>query len=436
MRRLRPALANLFGGRTRRSVIALVAATLMVPLLATAAVAATQQPALGSAKVDKLIIKVTPRNTHPATPTTGGGISDSQLLRKRPAHAHALSAATPLTGQDDMTVDECRAHPSAFSGAGYGKSRFISCQAATITLTHEVCDLFGCDILGVGTFDMTDLQHGNNGSRFVDIVQVLGNWHLSGDIGSTTLTSQMQCAAAATGPCLPDGVFGGPYTATVAEWAAGGAFASNFFEFSQPDSSGTGPDLVSFADLNWGFTLTAPGAPPASASGPPSRFRCDAAPYIVSTAAGPGCVFAWVTETLHYSLTGPAAQAASHIWVAQNFPGVTLPPKANKAIPGAPGTSPLHRTTDQQLIDAHRATARTTCNRYFPGYARMGLQCDEYPFARTLEGADSATDNYSASPILARDNQSAGGSLGNFYSFRRLLGDSIFNDPFFVQIDP
>jgi hypothetical protein len=39
-------------------------------------------------------------------------------------------------------------------------------------------------------------------------------------------------------------------------------------------------------------------------------------------------------------------------------------------------------------------------------------------------------------PISASDNMSAGGSLGNFYNARRILGLSDHHDPFFVQIDP
>jgi hypothetical protein len=146
---------------------------------------------------------------------------------------------------------------------------------------------------------------------------------------------------------------------------------------------------------------------------------------------------------MHFSLSDPnQTQTANHILAAQTNPNNTIPPAfPTKFIPGAPGTSPLHRITDQaypeaQWVANNRSQANATCNTYFPGYAAQGLQCDEYPFATTLEGAANMANGYSVLPIAASDNQSAGGSLGNWYSARRILGVGDHHDPFFVQIDP
>ncbi|WP_457852231.1 NucA/NucB deoxyribonuclease domain-containing protein [Nocardia fluminea] len=62
---------------------------------------------------------------------------------------------------------------------------------------------------------------------------------------------------------------------------------------------------------------------------------------------------------------------AGHIGYAQS-----------SGLPGAPNGTPLTRTTNNTIVQNNR---NTTCNRV-PGPRPAGRQCDEYPFASTLEG--------------------------------------------------
>ncbi|MFI1094469.1 NucA/NucB deoxyribonuclease domain-containing protein [Streptomyces sp. NPDC020917] len=79
------------------------------------------------------------------------------------------------------------------------------------------------------------------------------------------------------------------------------------------------------------------------------------------------------------------------------------------------------------------------CRKYFPGkYPAPNTDCDEYPFASTLEGAANWGNfrNYVVKPIGSKDNQDAGTQLGEFYAEQRILGDNGINDPFYVAVRP
>jgi Deoxyribonuclease NucA/NucB len=360
----------------------------------------------------------------------------------RPAQRTGAAAAIPRAApfDDSMTEGECRMQPQAYSGQGWGKSRFVSCVAGTFVATKLVCqqNFTNCVPVGSATFDLTNIAHAMNGARQVDVTQTLDNWRPAGDVSGLNLEAQIQCHASNFQSGLCYGSWGGYLVQPVLTWIAAGQ-TSRTLSFTSPDSSGTGggPDLISYAFTQSVLTATIPGAPDSTASGIANGFRCDAAPYMVSTFAGEGCVFDWVTEAIHYSLSSPTqGHAAFHILEAQSDPGSTTPPVPGKVIPGAPGGQPLHRITEQAWIDNNTNVATATCNQYFPGYASQGLQCDEYPFKSTLEGAANPGNGYSVLPITASDNMSAGGSLGNFYNARRILGLSDHHDPFFVQVDP
>ncbi|WP_442978775.1 NucA/NucB deoxyribonuclease domain-containing protein [Rhodococcoides kroppenstedtii] len=51
-------------------------------------------------------------------------------------------------------------------------------------------------------------------------------------------------------------------------------------------------------------------------------------------------------------------------------------------LPGAPGGTPLRRTTDSAQVQANR---NSTCNT-IPGPRPTAIDCDEYPFASTQQG--------------------------------------------------
>ncbi|MFF0578098.1 LamG-like jellyroll fold domain-containing protein, partial [Streptosporangium saharense] len=64
------------------------------------------------------------------------------------------------------------------------------------------------------------------------------------------------------------------------------------------------------------------------------------------------------------------------------------------------------------------------CKYYFEDkYAnspQRSLQCDEYPFASTVQGAEKAKGNYSLRAVSQKHNSSHGGTLGRFYTDYRV----------------
>ncbi|MFF1907213.1 NucA/NucB deoxyribonuclease domain-containing protein [Kitasatospora sp. NPDC058218] len=350
-------------------------------------------------------------------------------------HENHAPRAGRRSGQDELPGYECREQDAAFHDQGYGKSRFVTCQAFHLHPTHVTCWWIFCSVTGSADAEMTDIQYGHNARREVDVVQVFDNWRLEGDIAEVPLSVNVTCTAReGFGPCVVDSGFGGPYVQPIGLWAAEGSITSRYYSFRQDPAGGLGAALISYADLAAHVSVIGEGAANPY-DGPNSGIRCDSAPYLVTTAAGEGCVFPWVTETLHIN-RADHPESADHIITAQYHPDQTVPDAPNKRIPGAPGAAPLHRVADQAAIDAHRAVAVAACQTYFPDYAYEGLDCDEYPFASTLEGADDNLKNYSVEPIHDWDNRGSGGKLSAFYQNRRILGSDLTNDPFHVQVDP
>jgi hypothetical protein len=378
---------------------------------------------------------------------------ETPALERRPGAAGPVSQSTIgpdakiPTPVEPISVDDCLAHGSAFSGNGFAAGRFDSCQAHHLFAWHVICEttfffFTSCELAGTATADLADIQFTDDGDRGMMITQYLGNWHVIGDMTGISLTADATCTPqAGSGPCST--TFGVPTTQPIDDWALEGT-SVNFYTFEQPNSSGTGADLLSYAHLNWHLTVSGGENGPVTRDGSNSMVRCDAAKYIIATGAGNGCVFPWApvqTWVIHRSSTPESAQ---NIFEAQTNPGATQPPSAFKVIAGTPATGPLRRTTDAALITSHRNTARAACRRYFPGkYPAPNTDCDEYPFASTLQGATDITvpffgviRNYAVKPISSTNNQLAGTQLGMFYGAQRILGSSGINDPFYVSVQP
>jgi hypothetical protein len=77
-----------------------------------------------------------------------------------------------------------------------------------------------------------------------------------------------------------------------------------------------------------------------------------------------------------------------------------------KNVPGE--AAALHRTANSDTQGANTREAVRTCKDVWGPYDGQQLNCDEYPFATTREGASNAGGNYSARLIDATDNQNAG----------------------------
>lgn len=181
----------------------------------------------------------------------------------------------------------------------------------------------------------------------------------------------------------------------------------------------------------WKITVDLPGGAGAPTTIPSGWFdlRCDNAAGGSSPA--PGCAVYYApgavtySSSTHPSLTNHISQA-----VASGLPGGSV-------------FDPIHRTNINSIITANRTAACGSAPTI------TGLQCDEYPFASTYEGASfggtprsfpgcSLPDPVATGPgfsrcmINASQNMSGGTILGNTYRQQRILEA----DPFYVRLVP
>ncbi len=170
--------------------------------------------------------------------------------------------------------------------------------------------------------------------------------------------------------------------------------------------------------------------------------RCDSAnvtePFQMYN---PACIFTRAAPVLHLNINDERInESAQHIRDAQTNPqGMEPVPPAGvvKTIP-----TKLTRHWDEVLKNDQRDASRAACTAAYgdlpPG---SGLDCDEYPFASTLEGSlapagpgQDRNYNFSVRRITSADNQRAGSWIGAWYTKDRILpgdqfGVDIFNGP-------
>lgn len=146
--------------------------------------------------------------------------------------------------------------------------------------------------------------------------------------------------------------------------------------------------------------------PPTQGPYPSPDIRCD---RILS---GAGCVIPSFAPTLNGLADYPAVSA--HIRTAQAG-----------GLPGAPGTTPLHRLADAAKAKKNRDLA---CPDSLP--RPPGQTCDEYPMARTWEGAWTSGGAFSRAMVPEAENEGAGGKFGALVRYQRLLDrDAFWVDP-------
>ena len=137
------------------------------------------------------------------------------------------------------------------------------------------------------------------------------------------------------------------------------------------------------------------------------QLRCDT----LSRSNTSGCRFTDYPTVFEVSLSNPDTdESAIHIQAAQSV------------LPGRPGywhTDPnlrgtaLTRTQNGTVRRANRRASGELCKSRFPGGAEAGLNCDEYPFAATNQGASLVPEtSMSVKYIAGADNQDVGNRLG------------------------
>jgi hypothetical protein len=185
----------------------------------------------------------------------------------------------------------------------------------------------------------------------------------------------------------------------------------------------------------------------------PRSIRCDSAAYFGKKRSA-ACIFDDVIPHLQYSRhdLSPVKEVAAHIRCAQEEPWCpegTYPRKGSaKLIPGKfrPGERDdlwaLHRVrsakTNSPIADANRRVVRAACALLPKDVydTAKGQECDEYPFASTLEGAACCDEgkfdwDYSIKGVLKADNGCGGNALKKYYRDDRILYEQ---DGFFVHI--
>ncbi|MFC9974652.1 NucA/NucB deoxyribonuclease domain-containing protein [Spirillospora sp. NPDC127200] len=224
---------------------------------------------------------------------------------------------------------------------------------------------------------------------------------------------------------------------------------------------GQGLDQVAFHKWRIHFTGKTPGYDvTARGEGIPNGIRCDSGDYFKHGVKSfpHACIYTNAYPVLTYKMS-ENPQVGQHIRDAQDNPDSTWPKKPkdglSKRIPGKWHVSeglrgaPLHRVPSRYeggvIADENEEWKKSACgqkgglNPWAPHYdARTGLppypsglQCDEYPFSSTDEGASDPKWDFSVRAVDASDNTSAGSKLRGFYTDDRIL---MFLDDFWVNV--
>ncbi|NJP26665.1 MULTISPECIES: DNRLRE domain-containing protein [unclassified Microbispora] len=169
---------------------------------------------------------------------------------------------------------------------------------------------------------------------------------------------------------------------------------------------------------------------------------CDTSPKILMYYGG--CVLVEAVPRLVVSTSNyvngsinKAKEFAQHLDDVFTKPNSTLPTNpAGKRFPGngEPNnfSAPLTRAMDPQVESDNRHIAvEQFCYKHWSDAERTGKECDEYPFAKTYEGAaNTAGWSYSVRPIPLTANKAGGARQNILWQRYRILD----GDPFKVRV--
>lgn len=370
---------------------------------------------------------------------------DRQRLRKAQMESswsqsgRAAGARNPgRLGFDDITWEECEENPSAATDAGWIKNRYSFCQR--MNWKAEIRARLSGPRVGWIKYRTTLIGSGDNGFRHVQYTvrvdrietSVSSNYPSGKRIledSSLSIGLQCQSAQGTAQHCRPQG----EPTAIrpVRVWRLN---PTAVFEFDS-EAAGLYREKLAFSEFRQEWRAHPPdGTPVGSGLGPVHEVRWDSAPYLKGSGGG---IFNPKRPIVTFDARNAQyQQVAWHIFNALYHPSTTFPrwPEGGKTIPGDADSrdrEPLSRTTDPLIQSANAATARPVCQQITPDYAQRGLECDQFPFASTLEGAALGDRRYSACPVKAEHRAEADDLLRSWYYADRVL-DTL--DPFNVQV--
>ncbi|GAA3021940.1 NucA/NucB deoxyribonuclease domain-containing protein [Actinokineospora globicatena] len=337
------------------------------------------------------------------------------------------------------TVDECEDHPESGSAAGWIKNHYAFCRIMKGERVDRVCLLGRCFNL-TSSFHVNILGFGSERDRKVRVVTTVSDIRTSSpalQVGTVVRIGNPCASLGTTDNCVLDRNTPASVEKTLAEWRVQSFFSTGYASVAPPEGDPTNPNRLGYMDF-WSeasaFVPELPNSRPVTISSPRQKVRYDTVRYLSQNGFN-GAIFSNVRAVMPYPVDRPEftamTQEAAHIDFAQTQPGSTIPAKAGKVIPGALDGQPLTRWYFNNF-DQNRAEARKACvAEWGPDYAQGGtLQCDEYPFNATHQGAARGDGNFSVRVIPKDDNEAGGAWLGAWYSYDRILdGDAFHVDP-------
>ncbi|WP_328934943.1 MULTISPECIES: NucA/NucB deoxyribonuclease domain-containing protein [unclassified Streptomyces] len=363
--------------------------------------------------------------------------------------ADAVSPKTTTVPPRTLTLDECKAQTATGdAGTLWLKSRFAVCQSLFLDwewiVDGEPVGFTQVTATGIGTVPSSSSRELYLNYYLSDFVSIGTNdfqdllLGVSGEVETFPSTATLS-----EGGLLPD-------PQTIANWEADPSW---MVSFNAPVGQGYAPDDGVWSLYNVDFPFEpAPGwIADSVTAGQFASFglRWDNAPYLPNyKAADPvnsgGAEFSYLVAPLQYSTAAgaPERAAAQHIQQAFTSPQTTYPANPAKDVPGDSADQPLHRLYyDTARREANRNAAGDVCEADDPNYGTAGLDCDEFPFATTYEGAaqhaydaTAPADNFSAKMIDSAENQAGGSQLGVYYGYNRIIDGN--DDAFYLEITP
>ncbi|MFF0363531.1 NucA/NucB deoxyribonuclease domain-containing protein [Streptomyces fungicidicus] len=390
----------------------------------------TVGPAASSAPLSRR-----PSGSPPANATTGA--------QQRAALGPAATAPEPAR---TMTYDEC------VKGLGsdkkfYVKSRFAVCNGASFLQTWTR----NGQPVGTSMFNVRAVGTIAKNSRTITFQYYFTDFTTAGTTGAAAMPITTKANIPQSWPSGARYTRGGtmPGTKTFTQLKAQRTFKETVT--AKPGQGSGSADLL-FAVYEPAISYTPPAPWKLSGALGGKLFmlapRWDAASYLANSTGGGtpakkgAATFSYVTPLTLSAKQGAEERAeAAHIRQAFLTPLDTKPYMSAKKVPGQTAKEPLHRTVSAARIDKNRAAAVKQCKRYWgANYTQGGtLECDEYPFASTYEGAaepefdaDAKKFNFSAKPIAKDDNQAGGSILKSYYAKNRIIDG--MDDGFIVKI--
>lgn len=367
-------------------------------------------------------------------------------VKMDPSVKSAAGWTPPPFKYDPITKEECLKNPAGGSEKGWTKNRYAFCRAGKFDYGQVICKGWWpfqrCTLYRV-QYILTLIGKGSNGKRevdydyYVDVIQVthpkMNGAKLKIDVNCEALVNAGDCKEDPSTPAVER---------TVAQWKKKNHGVKKLYS-TPPPKVDYNPDRLGYMDFWPRSVVNPPGLPTRTQDGPREKVRFDSAEYMFvwpNQRFPHGATFTNVKPVLQYSLSEPAMnEAAQHYKDAMENPGSTVPPKANKQIPGAEDKLPLHRLTRKHHLkeyNQNRNKTRSACEKWLPNKPK-DTECDEFPFASTWEGAAFAYDNFSVRRIAKDDNNAAGRWLGAWYAYDRILDGKTYPGEFFhVRVNP